>query len=914
MASNPFEGMSFARMGTIYRSFGQFVDGLDATGRGLAGDPKTASVSKGLLDLAKYYRDQVLPQFRTWIGEETTRISGFRVEFTHEQLMLDLGDEPPGHGSAATQDTSQHASTGGRPLHPILGDPSVRQAIAHALEVQTIVESADLFNTWGQGYAAYVAGQPNAFDPFASQLPATVQIAYDPETARRILDEAGWTVSDDGLTYTYGLKDDRPWLDLGRDLLAQQPDPTGDDLSQIAHALGSVLLASENETIASGHQALESSAYLPGSPFGQNWNSAVLYYNRDMLAAAGIESPPTTWEELRQQAEKIRDAEQAHAEEVAHFRREWHGSDHDFKPGDSWWQTTPAKIGGAAAGIVIIGGAIFGGVQLFDSGGGGNDPPVVVNDPSGLGEPDQSIRYDGILSPSWVIEGTINQAARGNLPVAAAGAFVLVDPLNDPFTSFPQEAGGGWDILDNVTLWEMTQATGAIIEIPGVDDVVCRFNEDTGRFEVVCPEGVTGALTPGDYGIASLTLQDNLTARQEGIEYRYDVFLDTKTGPLYVNNPAFPYDTAQDTTHYFEILSTGSGPWSMRMRTFDGQRFQDAPVAPPYDRVRAVVDEHRVMFVIPGDLLGDGALWRAGANVHSAGVNYAPGNVTLDVLGADSSQPLYPFIDFTAGLAAEDLTDDQASLMFALQEYAKWVQTGDGEQIVAHLDTTAIEHYGQQACTDFFGRVSEEPSFGFVVKSISGPAEWEWVYNNETVGTVPDAYTLEVSLLQRNVLRDADVHFALNDEGTLRIFSPCVAPLPPTPAPEPTPTPNPADSPDAGIILAGLGQFAEARRAGNGAGYFDLLHPIVLSYYGEDVCRTFYTTQVGPDPTFVFAEPLSFAGPAPYAYATNAGVTIGTADAYAVVVDTTVQGQVQRITWHFAVVDGQFKIFQPCAR
>jgi peptide/nickel transport system substrate-binding protein len=84
--------------------------------------------------------------------------------------------------------------------HPILSDVKVRQAIAHSLDYQTIIDQVYL----GQGYQIGSNVLPAiswAYDP-------TVQpFDYNLDTAKGLLDEAGWTDSDgDGIRDKDGKK------------------------------------------------------------------------------------------------------------------------------------------------------------------------------------------------------------------------------------------------------------------------------------------------------------------------------------------------------------------------------------------------------------------------------------------------------------------------------------------------------------------------------------------------------------------------------------------------------------------------------------------------------------------------------------------------------------------------------------
>jgi peptide/nickel transport system substrate-binding protein len=77
---------------------------------------------------------------------------------------------------------------GPTPPHPILGDIRVRQAIAHAIDYDTLVEvipnvtpSTNIF-----AYGWYQCDLPRKY-------------LYDPEEANRLLEEAGWVIGPDGI-------------------------------------------------------------------------------------------------------------------------------------------------------------------------------------------------------------------------------------------------------------------------------------------------------------------------------------------------------------------------------------------------------------------------------------------------------------------------------------------------------------------------------------------------------------------------------------------------------------------------------------------------------------------------------------------------------------------------------------------
>ncbi len=74
---------------------------------------------------------------------------------------------------------------------PIFSDPRVRQAISHSVDKQTVIDALLL----GKGEVGRSLITPLSwiFNPDAPDYP------YDPERAASLLDEAGWTMGDDGV-------------------------------------------------------------------------------------------------------------------------------------------------------------------------------------------------------------------------------------------------------------------------------------------------------------------------------------------------------------------------------------------------------------------------------------------------------------------------------------------------------------------------------------------------------------------------------------------------------------------------------------------------------------------------------------------------------------------------------------------
>jgi peptide/nickel transport system substrate-binding protein len=72
-------------------------------------------------------------------------------------------------------------------------DPTVRHALAHAADRQSIVDG--VLNGLAQVPAGLMQPASWAYQPDA----ITVQYPYDPDLARQLLDEAGWTIGGDGI-------------------------------------------------------------------------------------------------------------------------------------------------------------------------------------------------------------------------------------------------------------------------------------------------------------------------------------------------------------------------------------------------------------------------------------------------------------------------------------------------------------------------------------------------------------------------------------------------------------------------------------------------------------------------------------------------------------------------------------------
>jgi peptide/nickel transport system substrate-binding protein len=74
---------------------------------------------------------------------------------------------------------------------PIFSDPRVRQAMSHAVDKQTVIDA--LYLGKGEVARSFITPLSWIFNPDAPQY------SYDPERAASLMDEAGWTLGDDGV-------------------------------------------------------------------------------------------------------------------------------------------------------------------------------------------------------------------------------------------------------------------------------------------------------------------------------------------------------------------------------------------------------------------------------------------------------------------------------------------------------------------------------------------------------------------------------------------------------------------------------------------------------------------------------------------------------------------------------------------
>lgn len=397
---------------------------------------------------------------------------------------------------------------------------------------------------------------------------------------------------------------------------------------------------------------------------------------------------------------------------------------------------------------------------------------------------------------------------------------VTDDPLDDLFTSFDQP------VVFDSALAEMIAGGGFAFQLPQDWPNQLACGATVAQMDVACLATGTGTPTLAGYYALAMTLDEDLAAREDGLDYRYNLFLQQQGSPVFPTNPQFPLNTLQNVNQYLTLQANGTGPWTLTYELLTGRGFDDYTTVPetsasasgeqlvsraPIDstrsrvsqqatdaaaNVRAIVGGHTVLFLIPIELCGEGCLYNLGTNVHPVGEDYTPDNVALDVIGVDPTEPLRSPVDLrdeggpeaspaaptstqaASATAAPTEAPDEASLISeALTAYAAATAAADGNYVVDHLDQSAIDHWGEEQCRAFFGGLAPDPTFAIEVITISGPAPWTWQIYGETIGTIPDAHTADIRLTQGGQTVQTQAHFAWDDAaGKLRVFSPCVPP------------------------------------------------------------------------------------------------------------------------------------------
>jgi peptide/nickel transport system substrate-binding protein len=155
-------------------------------------DAMIAGFRGGEIDIATDLQDSDLPKVQD-LGDQVSAIPALLYEFLRPNWSeADAFDEAKKTGGCSRNEAVQDRGEGCP-----MADPAMRQAVAFAIDKNAI--NARLLGNTVQ--VANTSVSPGAWF-FADQPPAT----YDPERAKQILDEAGWTAGSDGIREKDGLR------------------------------------------------------------------------------------------------------------------------------------------------------------------------------------------------------------------------------------------------------------------------------------------------------------------------------------------------------------------------------------------------------------------------------------------------------------------------------------------------------------------------------------------------------------------------------------------------------------------------------------------------------------------------------------------------------------------------------------
>jgi peptide/nickel transport system substrate-binding protein len=130
-------------------------------------------------------------QVHLWPSEDEAEYNSLLEGKAHQELAPGIWNMAIDFNLSAPFD----GDPGPTPPHPILGDLRVRQAIAAAIDYDTLVSDV-LLNTVSH------STNPFAYGWYYCDLPRP--FPYDPETAKSLLDEAGWVEGSDGIRVAQG--------------------------------------------------------------------------------------------------------------------------------------------------------------------------------------------------------------------------------------------------------------------------------------------------------------------------------------------------------------------------------------------------------------------------------------------------------------------------------------------------------------------------------------------------------------------------------------------------------------------------------------------------------------------------------------------------------------------------------------
>jgi len=125
-------------------------------------------------------------QVHLWPGEDEAEYNSLLEGKAHQLLVPGIWNMAIDFNLSAPFD----GDPGPTPPHPILGDLRVRQAIASAIDYDTLVDDVLL------GTVSH-STNPFAYGWYFCDLPRP--FPYDPDAAKALLDEAGWVEGSDGI-------------------------------------------------------------------------------------------------------------------------------------------------------------------------------------------------------------------------------------------------------------------------------------------------------------------------------------------------------------------------------------------------------------------------------------------------------------------------------------------------------------------------------------------------------------------------------------------------------------------------------------------------------------------------------------------------------------------------------------------
>ncbi|MBE0671485.1 MAG: peptide ABC transporter substrate-binding protein [Anaerolineales bacterium] len=172
------ESISFTRNPNYYEAGKPYLDGLV-----FAIVPEPAAQSAMMLNSEA--------QVHLWPGEFKADYDEFLKGKAQQYLIPGIWNMAIDFNLSAPFDGDPTAAT----PHPILGDIRVRQAIASAIDYQTLQQDV-LQGSVGD------STNPFAYGWYKCDLPR--KFGYDVEKANQLLDEAGWVMGDDGIRVAKG--------------------------------------------------------------------------------------------------------------------------------------------------------------------------------------------------------------------------------------------------------------------------------------------------------------------------------------------------------------------------------------------------------------------------------------------------------------------------------------------------------------------------------------------------------------------------------------------------------------------------------------------------------------------------------------------------------------------------------------